>query len=172
MAKYFFEKREIAWDIDKFNTLPNGILGTDTRWVSISVLTGNASNQETSPKTNEIGTRLGGSALNVRDVLKWERTNHLGRHEGKLLENISKVDLLNNYRTSGNLIENIVAEETEYPEDGIQGNYWYVRGEKAFPSLKVNGLNVASAKIKLASGDLEVGNIYYKDLDNVIRDLK
>lgn len=70
------------------------------------------------------------------------------------------------------LIETIIADETEFPANGIQGDYWYVRGDKAFPSLKINGLNVGGAKIKLASGDLEVGNIYYKDLNNVIREIK
>ena len=161
MAKYYFEKREIVWDINKFNTLSYGTTGTDTRWVTISPLTGDASVQATSPKLNEVGTVLGGSAKDIRDVLKWEKTNHLGRFEGRLLPKVSKTDLLSGYRTSGELIETIVADENEFPTNGIQGDYWYIRGEKAFPNIKIKGVGtVESMKIKTPSGIREVENVY------------
>ncbi|WP_425540040.1 hypothetical protein [Microaceticoccus formicicus] len=71
------------------------------------------------------------------------------------------------------LIETIIADESEYPEASVvEGMYLLIRGEKAFPTLKINGLNVASARLKLTYGDLNIGNVYYKDLNGEVKNLK
>ncbi|WP_425539453.1 hypothetical protein [Microaceticoccus formicicus] len=71
------------------------------------------------------------------------------------------------------LIETIVADESEYPANGIQGDYWYIRGEKAFPSLKINGQTICGAKIKDSTGQVRtVRNVYYKDSSGIVRNLK
>ena len=76
-------------------------------------------------------------------------------------------------RTKDTLVENIVADENEFPANGIQGDYWYVRGEKAFPSLKLNGQTIGGAKIKDSVGQMRnVGNVYFKDSAGVVRNLK
>lgn len=71
------------------------------------------------------------------------------------------------------LVDTFIADESEYPEKTVYDkDKLLFRGKKAFPSLKINGLNVGGAKIKLASGDLNINNIYYKDNSGVIKNLK
>lgn len=72
----------------------------------------------------------------------------------KVLGTIQKLD-----RTKDTLVENIVADESEYPANGIQGDYWYVRGEKAFPTLTLNGRVLGNLKIN----GRNIGDIYYRD---------
>lgn len=86
----------------------------------------------------------------------------------KVLGTIKKVD-----RIKDTLVEHIVANESEYPVNGIQGDYWYVRGEKVFPSLKLNGQTIGGAKIKDNTGQVRaVGNVYFKDSNGLVRNLK
>lgn len=51
------------------------------------------------------------------------------------------------------LIEELIAEEGTYPDNGIQGDYWYIKTRKVFPDLhvKVNGelRKVQSAWVKV-----------------------
>lgn len=42
------------------------------------------------------------------------------------------------YSKGTTLYETFTAEEGTYPVNGRSGNYWYVRGEKAFPDMSVN----------------------------------
>ena len=44
------------------------------------------------------------------------------------------------------LLDTIIAEDGTYPTNGIQGDYWYVRGARVFPDfkLKVDGQLKAS----------------------------
>lgn len=77
-------------------------------------------------------------------------------------------------RKAGSVIETIAADAGEYPLNGIQGNYWYVRGERAFPSLKIQGIgNISGAKLKDSTGQIRnVGNVYFKDGTRTVRNLK
>lgn len=58
----------------------------------------------------------------------------------------------------GDLIETIVAEENEYPEDGIKDGKWYIRREKI-------------AEIKAKFNNETLTKAYYKDSQNVVRKL-
>lgn len=70
-------------------------------------------------------------------------------------------------------IEYVIGEENEFPENGAQGEFWYVRGKKLFPSLKINGQTIGGAKIKDNTGQVRVvGNVYFKDSAGVVRNLK
>ncbi|MBG9773577.1 hypothetical protein [Brevibacillus laterosporus] len=42
------------------------------------------------------------------------------------------------YYEKGSYIGDVVAEDGTYPENGAQGNYWYVKIGPAFPNIKVN----------------------------------
>ena len=46
------------------------------------------------------------------------------------------------YYIQGTYINTIVAEDGTYPDDGISGSYWYVKGALVFPSMgiKVDGV--------------------------------
>ena len=37
----------------------------------------------------------------------------------------------------GNFIETVIAEDGEYPDNGIQGSFWYIKKGLAFPELKM-----------------------------------
>lgn len=64
------------------------------------------------------------------------------------------------------LIEEIIAEEGTYPDNGIDGDYWYIKTRKVFPDLhiKVNGelRKVQSAWVKVGVVLKEVKDIYVK----------
>lgn len=64
------------------------------------------------------------------------------------------------------LIDEIIAEEGTYPDNGIDGDYWYIKTRKVFPDLhiKVNGelRSVQSAWVKVGGVLKEVKDIYVK----------
>ena len=37
----------------------------------------------------------------------------------------------------GDFVDTVIAEDGTYPDDGIQGDYWYVRTKRAFPEIKI-----------------------------------
>lgn len=59
-------------------------------------------------------------------------------------------------QTKGNFIESIVAEENEYPTNGIKDGKWYIRKEKV-------------AEIKAKFNNETLTKAYYKDSQNVVR---
>lgn len=61
-------------------------------------------------------------------------------------------------QVSGKFIESIVADENEYPTNGIKNGKWYIRGEKI-------------AEIKAKFNNETLTKAYYKDSQNVIRKL-
>lgn len=75
--------------------------------------------------------------------------------------------------TKSTLKETTIAEEGTYPNDGIQGNYWYVKVKKAIPTIKIGGRTVGAIKYKDKDGNIRnITNIRYKDKDGNIRNLK
>lgn len=60
------------------------------------------------------------------------------------------------------LIETIKAEEGEYPDDGISGDYWYVKVKRAFPTMY----------FKDHQGILRtVTGAFYKDMNGVVKEI-
>ena len=49
---------------------------------------------------------------------------------------------ISQYLGKGDYVKTIIAEDGAYPDDGIQGDYWYVKGERAFPEMyaKIDGI--------------------------------
>lgn len=39
--------------------------------------------------------------------------------------------------TKGSYVDTIIAADGMYPNDGVSGSYWYVKGALAFPSMKI-----------------------------------
>ena len=71
------------------------------------------------------------------------------------------------------LVKTITAEEGTYPDDGISGNYWYIKVKKAIPTIKIGGGTVGAIKYKDKNGNIRnVANIVYKDSAGRIRNLK
>ena len=77
----------------------------------------------------------------------------------------------NVYRTEeqvGEVIEHVIAEEGMYPDDGIQGDYWYVKKSRAinFKYKDSNGIvyDIAEAKYKDVNGNIvDIASAIYKD---------
>lgn len=80
--------------------------------------------------------------------------------------------------TKKDFVKTIIADETEYPEDGAKGDYWYVRGDK------INGFNIVfrdnkgtksyvkNAYYKNENGEIvKVKNVYYIDEERNIKNL-
>ena len=70
-------------------------------------------------------------------------------------------DLYQIIATKSDFINRIKAEEDEYPENGILGDYWYIRGGAPVPNVTVKGHGKAkNIYIKTANGNVDVKNIY------------
>lgn len=73
--------------------------------------------------------------------------------------NMSDLPILDRFEKL-ELIETIIADETEYPEASVvEGVYLLIRGEKAFPTLTLNGRVLGKLKIN----GRNLGDIYYRD---------
>lgn len=76
------------------------------------------------------------------------------------------------------LLEEVIAEDGLYPDDGIAGGFWYVKVKKVFPEVKwkdgSGALNaIGGAQYKDQSGDLHrIDNAYYKDHQGVVTKIK
>lgn len=82
------------------------------------------------------------------------------------------VEIVSKY-TKTTLKETVTAEEGTYPDDGIQGDYWYVKIKKAIPTIKIGGRTVGAIKYKDSTGKIRnISSIRYKDNSGNIRNLK
>lgn len=68
----------------------------------------------------------------------------------------------------GDLIELVISEEGMYPDDGVQGDYWYVKKGRAinFKYKDINGIvyDIAEAKYKDVNGNIvDIASAIYKD---------
>ena len=71
------------------------------------------------------------------------------------------------------LIKTIIAEEGTYPDNGISGDYWYIKIKKAIPTIKIGGRTVGAIKYKDSTGKIRnISSIRYKDSTGRIRNLK
>lgn len=76
-------------------------------------------------------------------------------------------------KVKGSLIKTITAEEGTYPDNGISGDYWYVKIKKAIPTIKIGERTVGAIKYKDSTGKIrEISSIRYKDSAGRIRNLK
>lgn len=176
MAKYKFEKYILKWDETKWNVATSktnpttgykinfdgtlteiaGIHGYEVGDIRIATAVKSTYESDKNVPIYYVRDKVSDGIL---------QSNALGSGYGKsqLLTFIQK----------GDLIDTIVADESEYPVDGIQDGYWYVRGEKAFPSLRLNNLTIGGAKIKDSTGQMRaVANVYFKDSSGTVRNLK
>lgn len=73
----------------------------------------------------------------------------------------------------GSLLKTITAEEGTYPDNGIQGDNWYVKVKKAIPTIKIDDKTVGAIKYKDSTGKIrEISSVRYKDSAGNIRNLK
>lgn len=178
MAKYYFEKWSLKTaeiDVRAYES------GTDEH-----LMTAPSSYKKGQPNLNTRQYDFVGSQIlrNATNPKLFFYPPILSRYEGDTSEYAVLISYVSAYRVEGTikkldrikdtLVENIVADESEYPLDGIQDDYWYVRGEKAFPSLKIQGIgNISGAKLKDSTGQIRnVGNVYFKDSNGLVRNLK
>ena len=68
----------------------------------------------------------------------------------------------------GSLVSEIISDEGVYPDDGIQGDYWYVKKSRAinFKYKDSNGsvYDIAEAKYKDVNGNIvDIASAIYKD---------
>ena len=76
-------------------------------------------------------------------------------------------------KVKGSLVKTIIAEEGTYPDNGIKGEYWYVKLKKAIPTIRIGGRTVAAIKYKDSTGNIrEISSVRYKDSAGNIRNLK
>ena len=76
-------------------------------------------------------------------------------------------------KVKGSLVKTIIAEEGTYPDNGISGDYWYIKIKKAIPTIKIGEGTVGAIKYKDKNGNIRnVANIVYKDNQGNIRNLK
>lgn len=76
-------------------------------------------------------------------------------------------------KVKGSLVKTIIAEEGTYPDDGISGDYWYIKVKKAIPTIRIGNRTVGAIKYKDKNGNIRnITNIRYKDKNGNIRNLK
>ncbi|WP_055078782.1 hypothetical protein [Lagierella massiliensis] len=76
-------------------------------------------------------------------------------------------------KVKGSLIKTEVAEEGTYPDNGVKGDYWYVKLKKAIPTIRIGGRTVGAIKYKDSAGNIrEISSVRYKDSAGNIRNLK
>lgn len=82
------------------------------------------------------------------------------------------IEIVPNY-TKLTLKETIIAEEGTYPDNGIQGENWYVKIKKAIPTIRIDNRTVGAIKYKDSTGKIrEISSVRYKDSAGRIRNLK
>lgn len=57
-------------------------------------------------------------------------------------------------KVKGSLVKTITAEEGTYPDNGIKGDYWYIKIKKAIPTIKIDGRTVGAVKYKDKNGNI------------------
>lgn len=76
-------------------------------------------------------------------------------------------------KVKGTLVKTEIAEEGTYPDNGVKGDYWYIKIKKAIPTIKIDGRTVSAVKYKDKNGNIRnIANIRYKDKNGNIRNLK
>lgn len=76
-------------------------------------------------------------------------------------------------KIKGSLVKTIIAEEGTYPDNGISGDYWYIKIKKAIPTIKIGGRTIGAIKYKDSTGKIrEISSVRYKDSAGRIRNLK
>ncbi len=106
---------------------------------------------------------------------EWVTTRDSIVHEGKSITEISPVAeytvpsstmLISKFPYKGAYKDTVIAEDETYPDNGIQGDYWYVKTGKAFPELTIkidNQLKTSEAGWVKIDGQLkEIEKIWTK----------
>ena len=64
--------------------------------------------------------------------------------------------------SKGSFIEEVIAEEGTYPDDGVYGSYWYVKVGVGFPGIK---MEVNNAIVTAIDGWTKIDNTLHKLTD-------
>lgn len=165
MAKYVYERWDFMYDLSVFPLIE---LSSD--YLDSSVFLFNKNGEVSEIRTTIRNMRVGETCIFSNHASAWNQGSD--RNINKKID----TDLYEVYRIYKSsfiasvrptvLIEETIAEEGTYPDNGIQGDYWYIKTRKAFPDLhiKVNGelRKVQSAWVKVGGVLKEVKDIYVK----------
>ena len=169
MAKYWYSKYEIAWDFDgliRDNYLQNvgGYLTRSYGWIL---------NKITLEEIYVKGT-LDRTGPDLPEIYGYNKDHYALRNNVIRTLPRESLEYLKEYRTNGVFIENFVAEEGTYPDDGIHSDeFWYVKGDKAIPTIKIADKTVGAIKFRDSTGAIKnIANITYKDSTGSIRQFK
>lgn len=84
-----------------------------------------------------------------------------------------KLTFIKESKSKSTLKETVTAEEGTYPDNGIQGDYWYIKVKKAIPTIRIDERTVSAIKYKDRTGKIrEISSVRYKDSEGNIRNLK
>lgn len=170
MAKYWYEVHEIAYD-EVMESAGISVPVTGTKWMRTNGIDHNTGfykngNIDVWVMVKNVSYKY--PFTSDSEPLASKRFEVLSLSQNNAIGNLYKI-----ITQKGEFINLIKAEEDEYPGNGQSGNYWYVRGKKAFPSLKINGQTIGGAKIKDSTGQVRaVGNVYFKDSTGTVGNLK
>lgn len=131
MAKYFYNKYKTIRQYYIIRWIPT-VLGTYAEYPEMwgyesynligNISVNNPYNRITPSDDTKIYLMVGGKLTR-----RWYSNGYAYRDEAEVDYNLIK----------GALVETIVAEDGIYPNDGISGDYWYVKKGLAFPELKI-----------------------------------
>lgn len=84
---------------------------------------------------------------------------------------IKDVSQFENILGKDEFIEYVIGEENEFPENGAQGKFWYVRDKRVFPRLVIKGRVATGMYINTDQGKRWVSNLYINDSQGRRRNL-
>lgn len=179
MSKYRFEKYSLSWDTNKLKENNRDITRqtiSKSYWITPSM--------ETVYFYDFYAPLNTPCIANFSDKTKFEKGESVSlriytKKNGDYTRSYDffymsgSKSTLSKYLGKGTKIEDIIGQANEYPTNGAKDGYWYIRKEKLFPTISINGQNVGGLKLKDSTGAIkEVSNIVYKDSAGNIRNLK
>lgn len=107
------------------------------------------------------------SASNVLTPAKYDGT-FMGFPKWIYINDVSQFE---NILAKDEFIGWVVGEENEFPENGAQGQFWYVRDKRVFPRIVINGRVVTGMYINTDQGKRWVSDLYINDSQGRRRNL-
>lgn len=187
MAKYYYYKYKCAWD---WNKITNIFVYDGSRGVNIHEIfpynygiNYNATVIDPIQFPEQSGKVYLGAVSGDYDTYQQGGYVDVWASKDRYLygKTLSKPELeYYNLVTTGDFIEIVVLEEGTVDENKpntknteTYGYYWYVKGDKAIPTIKFNGQLVGAIKYKDSVGNVKnVSIAKYKDSTGVIKNIK
>ena len=174
MAKYFYERyaltktysnrRSGGEDTSQPMTPYDWPMYTSYDWTAAQGFYGTGS---TRPLAAEFYSPYGGICYEIAPtvVQAVSSTNPaIEIYEGRYLDvSLSAIEICDYTNSKGAYLSTIEAEDGTYPDDGVQGGYWWVKGALVFPSLK---LRVDGALKTSENGWVRVGG-QLKEIESI-----